>query len=128
MFSVLLSSTGLVVNKHFCLDQLQSISFFAAAESCSMGMDGERQCPPAHIQIKKKSCCEDQSEYFKLVEEVTPNNQELDIVKVNIEYSSVLLNQSANSSANRVADVEYALYKPPLTVCDITISIQTFLC
>lgn len=117
-----------MVNKHFCLDQLQSISFFTAAESCSIGVDDERQCPPSHIQIKKKSCCEDQSEYIKLVEEVTPNNQDLDIIKVNIEYSSVLLNQSTELSANRVVDSEYSLYKPPLIVCDITISIQTFLC
>lgn len=128
MFSILLSSTGLVVNKHFCLDQLQSISLFTAAESCSTAIDVERESAPSDIQIQKKSCCDDQSEYFKVAEEAAPNNQELDTIQFELEHSSALLDQHTKFSTFQVADIEYAFYKPPLVVCDVIIGIQAFLC
>ena len=93
-----------------------------------MEMNGERQCPPSGVKIKKKSCCEDLSEYFKLLEEVTHNDQQLDLVKLDIDYSLAILNQHVAPHICVEGEFQYACYKPPLIVCDVVIDIQTFLC
>jgi len=57
LFSLLLSSTGISVYKHYCGDFLASFSFYTPADDCSP--DGDESC-----EEKGKDCCDDETEYF----------------------------------------------------------------
>ncbi|MCI4667833.1 MAG: hypothetical protein MRZ79_06705 [Bacteroidia bacterium] len=128
MFSILLSSTGLVVNKHFCLEELQSVAFFLPATPCPMGVNKAQECLPGEISINKKSCCDDQNELFKLTEEADPSSLSQSLIDQELNLFWLEYSQENQIQKFSEAFTPIQRYKSPLIVCDVIIDIQTFLC
>ncbi|WP_196890669.1 HYC_CC_PP family protein [Aureivirga marina] len=63
-FVVLLSTFSFTIEKHFCAEELASISFFANADNCGMEAEEGEQNAICH-QVSKKKCCEDEVSNLK---------------------------------------------------------------
>ena len=62
MLLVYLSSTSMMISKHYCSDQLKSTSFLTDAETCHDKDPARKSCPNhSPDQQEKKDCCS--SEY-----------------------------------------------------------------
>ena len=66
MVLVYVSSTSLMINKHYCSDQLMGTSFMTEAESCHNSEPTEKSCPK-HPQnnTSKKDCCSSEFQLIK---------------------------------------------------------------
>lgn len=128
MFSILLSSTGLVVNKHFCLEELQSTALFVSAPACSVGVQTSKESLPDKESISKKNCCDDQCDLFKLSEEVDPNSQGQSLIDLEFNPSWFESSQEKKDQEIKEFSSTYLNYKPPLIFRDVILDIQTFLC
>lgn len=117
-----------MVNKHFCLDQLQSIAFFADASTCSSGLQEEHAGPSADLQFRRKSCCSDQCTLHKLTEEAVPQSDEgipsgwtpippFPPVAIALEVHSF-----------EQVRLRPLSFNPPLMVFDARIDLQVFRC
>lgn len=67
-FLLFFSSTGLLMNKHYCQEELKSVALFAKAKSCQHTK--EIPCPVHGTMIvpdeDAKGCCNNESEYLKI--------------------------------------------------------------
>lgn len=131
MISVLLGSVGLVVQRHFCQNELKSISVFLEAEACHEKRSAEKSCPfhPPQSdsqQTAQKNCCNNDTEVIILDEDYTPSTFELGSKPVLIALISLVLNLEIIT--DDPARPHYFNYKPPLLVWDHSLRFQTFLC
>lgn len=125
---MLVSSFGLVVNRHYCQDQLKSIGYYVKAETCHTA-NMPASCPMhGSSSPEDKGCCENESDFVKadfeqiiqasdLVQDVHP--QVFPIIRYN------------NDEALLAADGEaltYLNYRPPPLVYDLSIRFQIFRC
>lgn len=125
---LLLSSFGLVVNKHYCQDQLKSVAFFAEAKSCHTA-NMPANCPMhGTSDTEDKGCCDNESEYLKadLEQFVTSPSTWPDIDEIKLPLPPFhdfheLVRQLASKPS-------FLKYKPPALVADLTIRLQTFIC
>ncbi len=64
--TVFLSTTGVVLNRHYCQNQLRTTSVFVRAKACH-SMQQEPPCHPQAMQCHygdaEKDCCHDDAEY-----------------------------------------------------------------
>lgn len=125
-----ISSTGLVINKHYCQNELKSIALFVKAKACHSD-SAMKNCPfhnPPDGEKKEKDCCNDETEYVKVDEEqLTPTVEyNLPLNPVLISTLFVVLNFELPAFDKQT--LHYLNYKPPLIVCDLPVRLQTFLC
>ena len=112
---LLVATTGVTLNKHYCMGKLKSIAVNEHAEHCFEGED--EQMP----------CCQEISEELRVEEitttvfdfDATPHLYELAIVNF------VLLNNSYYDA--QVEKPTFLIYDPPLPDRDIPVLIQSFL-
>ncbi len=70
IFNVMLSTTGVVLNRHFCQDQLQRVAFFVDASSCHFETTTSFSCHQneaaacTHGDMHEDGCCHDDSQYL----------------------------------------------------------------
>jgi hypothetical protein len=131
-FSIFFSSTGLLIQKHFCQNELQSISLFLNAKSCHS--DSSHQCnftKKSCCQIitskEKDNCCHNQSEYVKLeldqyLFKYYLKNKSTDFVGL-LKYFN---QQSFYFFIKK--EVKFFNYKPPLIKFNLLSLFQVFLC
>jgi hypothetical protein len=60
IFLVLFGTIGITVGEHYCMNTLKGISFFSEPAPC---------CPA--FDANEDSCCENEMEYFRLIEDTT---------------------------------------------------------
>ena len=68
-FLVFLSSTGVTINSHYCMDELKDLSIFLPAKSCCGERHQELQenlCDQKHKQLSQRKCCRDNTDYFSV--------------------------------------------------------------
>lgn len=129
-FLVLISSTGFVVNKHYCQSAFENAALFQNVNSCS-----DSAKPPSCSSMKSScgmddndGCCENEKEYFKL--EQDQQIQYVEFKELNVPSALPLFivraNIFENSSEQKL--VHYLNYKPPLLVYDVPVLFQRFLC
>jgi hypothetical protein len=125
--SILLSSTGLVISKHFCQNELVDVSIFSKATSCQ---EEEDNCLPSSTErelIQPRNCCKDSSNHLKV--EVEQQAEVQSDFFENITGQEIPL---TNASINQETCVSSLLnrfkYKPPLLVYNIPVNLQVFLC
>ncbi|MDN5214585.1 hypothetical protein QQ020_21070 [Fulvivirgaceae bacterium BMA12] len=119
---LLLTTSGITLNKHYCMGRLKSIAVFHKAESCmpEMAMEGDdKSCA--------KSCCEDVSEELKVTDlnkvtfgfDLSPTWHPFAVshpLTVDFDFISLIISRSS-----------YLNYKPPLIDLDIPTLVQSFL-
>lgn len=131
-FSIFFSSTGFVLNKHFCQDELKSVAVFFKAEACHV-QKAMKNCPMhaamGHSASKEaKGCCEDSSDYVK------SETDQLNIQPtIDLQFDPVLMNVllvAFNVPLNTFDKkaIHYLNYKPPLILVDLPVRFQTFRC
>jgi len=130
MVLVYLSSTSLMISKHFCSDELMGTSFMTEAESCHSDESAPLPCPNHPVDQKdKKDCC---SNEFQLVK--TELNHDLYKPEVKtFQFSELLPVLVYVFLENNVLDPEHidgfiTNWDPPSTSAVYLSRIQQFLC
>jgi hypothetical protein len=130
---VFVSSSGLVFSKHYCQGELKNTSVFVEAAPCH-GVSKAAKCPrhaPAqedNTGLDKKDCCDTQTDFLKV--EDAQLSASADLLSLGspallaVLFSFLPFEVIAADTKTR-HDLHY---KPPLLVCDLPVSLQTFLC
>lgn len=121
---VLFSSTGLLINQHYCRNELKHSALFAAAKSCHA--QPAPSCP-MHAPSKKeqKGCCENESHFLKHKQDQVKAEAE----PVKAPAAAVALFIPAFNTAPPAfsrQNIHYLNYKPPLIFRDFPASLQVF--
>jgi len=130
-FLLLLSSSGIVLNLHYCQNELKSSAFFVKAQPCHENK-ALRSCPmhgPSQSQDDQstKGCCEDQSNYLK---------SEIDqfIATADFQLSiPTFLSIPPEEQLNDYSSLDcippgYLHYKPPQRIWNYPVRFQNFRC
>jgi hypothetical protein len=130
---VLISSAGIVINQHFCQDQLKSSSLFVSAENCH---DAKKKFCPNHMNMESdeqesksgKNCCDDESEYISVDnEQVIPSQLDYSI-DIDFVVAYVVAYCSTITDWEFYLEPTFELYKPPPIFDDLVIVHQAILC
>ena len=124
---VLISTTGIVVNKHYCQNQLKNIALFSKAKSCH-DINKVSSCPlHNNHQNEDKGCCDEETDFIKSDEEFVMTSSDF----VDLEQPAVLATiyillqlELPSFDANTL---HYLTYKPPIVFRDIPVLLETFL-
>ncbi len=125
------SSTGVVINKHYCQKVLKNSALFAKAKTCNHGPKSV-ECP-VHGTMEIPSsdddgCCDDQVDYLQGEEErIAPSQQDVDHM-LTVFFKSPGIPEITTSIYLLASYDHYQNYKPPLIFCDLPVRLQTFLC
>jgi hypothetical protein len=129
---LLIGSAGLVVNKHYCQNQLKSTAFFLKAKACHQ-VSKQRSCPmhadmAEHSGIREhKGCCDDETEYLKADEDQIVSSFAWQLKRpIPVRIDRTWPEPPEWPSSDRQT-LHYLNYKPPLIVCDLPVALQTFL-
>ena len=116
----MVATTGVTLNKHYCLGQLKSVSVFQEVESCMSKMDKEEEnCP--------MECCDDISEEYKL-DDFKQVSFDQSIQSPQLKLVAIITYYFVNADkATTFTNSSYAQYMPPLIDQDIPILVQSFL-
>lgn len=130
-FVLLLSSTGLVLNKHYCQDELKSVALFSKAKPCHKS-SMPKSCPmhggTSSDQDDSKGCCDDQSEFLKSDQDQLfhsldyDQNQGPDFLATPVAFHGFPTDDLAQ------VDPHYFNYKPPLILYHRSAFLQIWLC
>jgi len=129
---MLLSTSGLILNKHFCRNELQKFSLFVEAEDCHRA-DSSDLCPLHHTAShdnpdheKENDCCENQTDLFKLDEVKTSETWNVyDGAK--LKLLAIALVSIKYYLPSSISFPSFLHYKPPPLVCNLPVRLQTFL-
>ncbi|MBL7791677.1 MAG: hypothetical protein JNK77_05125 [Saprospiraceae bacterium] len=133
-----LNANGIVVNKHYCRNELQSVALFVAARNCH-ATAAEKSAPkkcklhckagdaPA-AAFKKGNCCSDQSTYLKQHTDQVSLKEGKATAKPKILLATIPL-IAFNAEPFELPSIKSAAcYRPPPLIRDIPVLIQTFRC
>jgi hypothetical protein len=121
-FLVLVSSTSFVIGMHFCMGEVQQVSFFTKATGC----EKEQSLPPCHRHMKAP-CCADETIVHK-GDDFKASTTDFHFtapVPLDIEQPLVLISEVIPSALQ--SRIQYYNYDPPLRSCDLTVDHQVFL-
>lgn len=77
---------------------------------------------------EKKGCCDDQTEYVKAEDEQLVQAFKIDLQLDPVLISAIFVALSIELPTIDTQTLHYLNYKPPLIVCDVPVSLQTFRC
>ena len=130
---VFVSSSGLVFSKHYCQGVLKNTSLFTEAAPCH-GLSKMAKCPrhappqDDNTTLDKKGCCDTQTDFLKVEDaqlSTTADLLQLDTPALLAVLCSFLPFEVITADTKTRHELHY---KPPLIVCDLPVSLQTFLC
>ena len=126
-----ISSSGLLLSQHFCQGELKSVAVFAEATPCHAVT--KRACPhhpPAEqaAQQHKSGCCDTAYPFLQL--DADQLAAEICVLPLDLQVALAVLVPSLQLLSEEEArrNLHYLNYKPPLLVCDLPVSLQTFRC
>lgn len=129
---IFISSTGLLVNRHFCQNDLKSTTLLVQAPSCHEEMATEATCPlHAQHQVSDQEsnhCCQNESVLFKTVllqEAQFSAGWGLSLLPAVLPTPVGARCFSGNVGSPRFS---FTSYHPPPLVCDVAVQLQTFRC
>lgn len=124
-FLVIVSTLSFTVEKHYCGKSLVGHAIFSSAEKCksethSCGVEGM-----GHMNMKKDSCCSNQTECIKGQDELNLNSVSFDLVAQSFQmprsFSMIDLVPVFHPEV-----ISYPPYEPPQLVYDIQVLCQVF--
>ena len=131
-----ISSSGFIVNKHYCQNELKNAALFIEPMSCHDLAKMPASCP-MHQKLKAcknhneekedKNCCQTESEYFVLDQDQQIQNFEFQSLNYPVLIASILVAFNHNLPVVHKVCLHYLNYKPPLIVCDWQPTLQRFL-
>ena len=122
---ILSSSAGVVVQKHFCFNDLVSAALFSEPVKChDSGEKGAIPLPISTDGVHKKDCCDDTVDFVKTNQEESLSGYKLLVLTNAIPHNP--LTASFDFSIDKPSNFER--YKPPLLFCDLSVRFQNLLC
>ncbi len=135
---VFVSSSGFIINSHYCQNELKSQALFVQPITCHEAAKMPTHCPKHQkwVSCKKKhkkgeqedkNCCKTNAEYFHLEQD-----QQVQVIEFQ-EFNNFVLIATVFTFLHidlPVVDTttpQYLNYKPPLIVCNFQTALQTFL-
>ncbi|MCB0636870.1 MAG: hypothetical protein KDC54_09655 [Lewinella sp.] len=127
---VFISSTGLMMSRHYCQRVLKDTAVFAHARSCHE--DATVSCPlhgsmpiPDHDD-DDDGCCDEKTSYYKVDQEQAMPLTTLFLPSpaaglITPVFAGIPVLEAASAPA-------YLHYKPPPLVCELHLRFQTFRC
>lgn len=128
LIAVLLSSMSFVLDKHFCNDELKSVSFFLKAENCHEQQ--KTTCPMHSAQDKedRKNCCDNKTELIKVDIDQNFHPAEYKELNINVLVSIVLFFVKDLVTVQVTPDFVIKNWNPP-PPADVYLPMhQSFLC
>ncbi len=131
-FSVFISSAGLLIQAHFCQNELQSISLFVKPGSCHKDVShhcnaAAKKCCKKKQAEEKDNCCHDKTDFVKLESDQYYFNFYFKDKKVDfVKLSKYHYLQRFPFTQNK--RLKFFKYKPPLIEYDLQSFFQVFLC
>lgn len=132
-FFIFLSSTGLVVNRHYCRSELKSTSLFVKAKGCHspQRMAG---CPmhqasgcEGHEKGEKRGCCDDRTDYYKADNIQEGKYFQLPLLKAPAFMAVLPARHIVALPAVDEHTLHYLTYRPPIVCSDLPVLLQSFL-
>ena len=124
---ILLSSSGLLVNQHFCLDELVSTAFYSQAKKCAaVKTSSHSPSTPFGKQLSDKGCCDDASNFFKVSNEQRGDIATLHLILQKAEFAPAL--KATCMKIHHVIPGYFMQKKPPLPSNARLALLQRFLC
>jgi len=127
-FLLFFSSTGLLMNKHYCQDKLKSVALFAQAKTCQhtktvpCAVHGTMTVP----DNEAKGCCDNESEYLKAdTDWVASVLADLDIAAP-LSFAATLVPISLETFVAPIPDSDLPYRPPPLR--ERLARLQSYLC
>jgi len=124
-----LSSAGLLVNKHYCQDELKNVAIFVEAKSCHEQQE-QAVCPhhqKAETEEEKNNCCENESEFLKLDQDLQVENFDFASLKKPLQLAVVMIALTIELPSTESTNPHYLSYKPPIVCDDLPVVLQSFL-
>lgn len=129
---VFISSTGLVIDAHYCRGELKSIALFAEATPCYQQQEGKKVCPfhakKSEHEEGEKGCCKDKTQLLKVDDDQLPTSFQIAELEPPVFNAYFFIPQAVDINNPLQATVHYLNYKPPLIVSDRCVQLQRFLC
>lgn len=124
---VLISTMSFTVEKHVCMGEVTSTSYFSNADSCGMIMN-EEDCSNdilSHDILQKEKCCND-------IHELIPGNQTEQQALESFELSQVQFVLAYTFTYLNILEVKedttpYIHFSPPIVDEDLQVLYQSFL-
>ncbi|WP_143473541.1 HYC_CC_PP family protein [Flavilitoribacter nigricans] len=131
VLSLLTSSVGVVINQHFCQDELKNTALFAAVQSCHTTEETPAPACPHHQKQSKRNgldqrdCCNDSTHFLKSTQEQQMEQQDLPVWKA-LVATPVAAFTTASVFSQSPAQLSGRFYRPPPLPTEPTIQFQIF--
>ncbi|NQZ79064.1 MAG: hypothetical protein HRT61_23545 [Ekhidna sp.] len=112
--TLLIATTGITLNKHYCMGRLKSIAINEVAKKCN----GESQ--------EKMPCCNDVSQQLK-VEEITTSDFDFDSAPDLYEVALISFVLLDDNESKELKNNAFQHYSPPPPEIDVQSGFQVFL-
>ena len=132
---IFISSSGITVNSHYCLDELKEIALFVPAKQCcapspKLVTDQKSEQSP---HVSNKDCCENMSRYAQADFDSSQGDDRLLISKTIPLLATLATTSLANYSNNfyhffSKDEVRHFNFRPPPPTRKIYLIIESFLC
>jgi len=136
IFTLLVSSIGVSVNKHICEKEGTIVSYFVDIEDCVCDIEVDHACchkektESCHKEPKtKKGCCQEESEFFQLDLDYTTQIEDVSLnpdLLFSLVFAYNILNPSLEVENNKEIE-NFNHYSPPIPSRDIPVLVQSFL-
>lgn len=131
---VLVSSMGIIVDMHYCNNELKSFSFIGKAKPCHE--PSLKQCPfhnkilgnkKNDSSVNKKGCCENKTKFFHSDQDQQIQTFDYELTRPFQLFIGAYINAFFISSGIEKEILAFTRYKPPIIQRDIPVLIQSFL-
>ena len=135
---LLVASTGVVLQKHYCGGKLKEVSLYSKVKSCSERMEVKKpschkamaQQPACHqpttVNKEHNGCCENETEYQHSDDYTQPSQVSLDHTGPWVVLFAYTLPFDLFSVDSNPDSGTYLVHRPPDLSADITVSHQVF--
>ncbi|MEZ4954996.1 MAG: hypothetical protein R2825_15630 [Saprospiraceae bacterium] len=122
--SVLFSTTGILMGKHFCKQERQTEKVLAKTKSCCQSNNAT--CGSENNGCDK-DCCSHEYEYFQSDQDKLVQNADLPSLNKPAFLSTLLLVFDIEIPSFDNNTLQFQSYRPPIVERDISVLLQTFL-
>ena len=129
-FNVLISSSGLLLQSHYCQNILIKTGLFLN-EGCYCEGDVSDPCGDdgtCRYNDEEDGCCHNESHFFKTDEPQQVQDFHFKTFKKLDTYTAAVIFQHITLPIFDKYSFEYINYSPPPIVFDLQVRLQTFLC
>ncbi|MEZ4940661.1 MAG: hypothetical protein R3D58_07325 [Saprospiraceae bacterium] len=127
--AVLLSTTGITINRHLCQNTLVDTALFVRADACGMHTNQAKKesgfCKK-HPTKNDGNCCQDKSDYYKLDQEKQITVEQFKPLKQAVSLALPWYFLSAPVVRIYTKVQPYLHYRPPLIRSNLQVLLQVF--